>query len=94
MKIDPNRGTGRTTRQMLAAPQGAVFVSAHVGTVSYDKALALKHGRSDLKIVPPVWLTGGRWVGLRFTGIVVDHAASLSEGEQAWLQRALTYVRT
>ena len=91
--IDPNRGTGRTTRQMLAAPQGAVFVSAHAGSVSYDKALALKHGRSDLKIVAPDWFSGGRWTGLRLTGIVIDHATQMTEQRQEYLQMALTRVR-
>ena len=93
MKIDPNRCTGRTTRQMLAAPQGAVFVSAHAGSVSYDKALALKHGRSDLKIVTPDWLTGGRWVGLELTGIVFDHDMQMTEQRQEYLRMALTRVR-
>jgi hypothetical protein len=90
--IDPDRGTGRTTRQMVAAPQGAVFISARFAA-GHDKQLALKHGRSDLVVVARHWLTERRWEGRLFTGIVVDHDARLTEKEQILLEAALTRVR-
>jgi hypothetical protein len=90
---DPDRGTGRTTRQMLAAPQDAVFISCRAARVRYDRDLAAKHGRQDLLVLAPNWLTGWRWQGLRLTGIVVDHDAELNEREQIELRNALTRVR-
>jgi len=92
--IDPLRGTGRTTKQMLDAPQGAVFISAHAGSTSYDWGLAQESGRTDLRVVAPTWLTNQSWRGLSFTGIVVDHAARLNVAEKHALQGALTRVRS
>jgi hypothetical protein len=89
MKIDTERGTGRTTKQMVNAPHGAVFVSCHPSAVAHDRELAQKHGRADLKIVAPRWLETG-WIGHELTGVVVDHAARV---RQEWLDRALTRVR-
>lgn len=91
--IDALRGTGRTVRQMLDAPQGAVFVSHHASACGYDIELAEKHGRPDLKIVAPGWLSGGAWRGRMFSGIVVDHDAYLSAGEQMYLRAVMTRVR-
>ena len=92
--VDPNRCTGRTTRQMQGAPYGAVFVSAHPGCVRHDRDLAAFHGRRDLTVVAPDWLTSRRWQGMTFTGIVIDHAADLSMKELTLLQHALVRVRT
>jgi hypothetical protein len=92
--VDPERGTGRTTRQMQAAPPGAVFVSAHHGTKGYDKELARSLRREDLLIVDPSWLTEQRWQGLTLPGIVIDHAAKLAKEEQRCLELALTRVRS
>lgn len=74
------RGTGRTTKQMKAAPQGAVFVWCN-NHLDYPRRLAEKLGRGDLQIVGPMWLEyAGHWLGSTFTDIIVDHAAQLSEG--------------
>jgi hypothetical protein len=91
--IDPDRGTGRTTRQMLAAPQRAIFISCNECTVSHDRHLAKKHGRPDLQIVPPRWISDQRWRGHELTGIVVDHAAKLTDHHIVELHHALTRVR-
>jgi hypothetical protein len=72
-----DRGTGTTTRQMEAAPNGTVFVWVHA-EISYPKALAHKIGRDDLEIVGPDWLENDRWRGRTLTGVVVDHAAILT----------------
>jgi hypothetical protein len=90
--VDPERCTGRTTRQMQAAPPDAVFVSANHGTKGYDKELASKINRNDLKIVDSSWLTSHRWQGAFFSGI--DHAAKLTKEEQRCLELALTRVRS
>ena len=95
MKPEPIelRGTGRTTRQMLAAPIGALFVSCHVGALDYDRRLARKHGREDLKIVPFSYINGRRYMGLKLYSVVVDHAARLSKEEFRCLEIALTHER-
>lgn len=90
--FDSDRGTRRTTKQMLDAPRDAVFVSCHARATDYDRDLARKHGREDLKIVEPSWLDHG-WYGKVLTGIVVDHAARLTEKEQELLLGALTRIR-
>lgn len=75
------RGTGTTSRQMIKAPHGAIFVWCN-GNVWYPCTLANHLGRQDLQIKPLGWL---REDNMRAsTGeIVVDHAAHLSE--EAWV---------
>jgi len=85
------RGTGRTTKQMEAAPQGSVYLWVH-GDVYYPKKLAEKIGRTDLKIVGPGWLENG-WLGVELTGLVVDHAAQLNERQSHGLLGAITRIR-
>ncbi len=72
------RGNGETTRQMLNAPHGAVFVWCN-GRTAYPEQLARILGRVDLQVVPLSWLTCyDYWRGRRFPGVVIDHAAELS----------------
>lgn len=89
------RQSGRTTREMQAAPKGAVFVwvSHHI---DYPRDLAHKLGRYDLKIVGPEWLTDRRWMGLELSGIQLDHAAQEIMTREQWreYQNAITRVRT
>lgn len=86
------RGDGATTRQMKAAPKGAHFVWVN-GQLGYPKDLARKLGRDDLVIVSPDFFVGGRWQGIRFTAIVVDHAAILGEKAREGLHYASFSVR-
>ena len=67
------RQTGRTAQQMLDAPQNAVYVWCN-GRLKYPRHLAQELGRDDLQIVSPGWLESNRWIGLRPTGLVLDHA--------------------
>ncbi len=90
--IDTDRGTGRTTKQMKDAPIGAIYVSCHASATNYDRCLAHKLKRTDLKVVEPSWLDHG-WYGKILTGIVIDHAAHLTERQQDSLLVALTRVR-
>lgn len=65
------RGTGRTTEQMKAAPQGAIFVWCN-GHVSYPRNLSRGIGRGDIRIETPSYFEN-RWHG--YCGpLVVDHA--------------------
>lgn len=91
--IDQNRGTGRTTRQMKSAPEGAHFVWCTNNT-DYPKKLALRHGRPDLKIVGRGYITSNRSMGTRPTGIVVDHNLFdvMSELERDFLRMWTTRV--
>ena len=87
------RQTGATTKQMEAAPNGAVFVWCN-GQTDYAIHLARKIGREDLQIVSPTWLEWGRWKGLELTGLVIDHAARLTDMQWDNYQGALTRVRS
>ncbi|WP_175784638.1 hypothetical protein [Burkholderia ambifaria] len=82
-----DRGTGRTTRQMLDAPQHAVFVWCN-DYLGYARDLVHHVGRPDLQVVSPSWLERDRGFGK--CGIVIDHAARLSDrqAEGAELIRA------
>lgn len=87
------RQTGATTKQMETAPKGAVFVWCNSHT-DYAIHLARKIGREDLQIVSPAWLEWGRWRGLELTGLVIDHAAQLTDMQWDNYQAALTRVRS
>ena len=86
------RGEGTTTQQMEGAPKGAIFVWCN-GHTDYAVRLARKIGREDLQIKSPTWLDDG-WRGVTLTGIVVDHAARLTDRQRDLLQEALTRVRS
>ena len=86
------RGNGETTRQMEAAPKGAVFVWCNAKT-DYAVLLARKIGREDLQIQTPEWFED-RWRGIELTGVVVDHAARLNDRQWYGYQGALTRVRS
>lgn len=74
MTQQTDRQTGRTSEQLATAPPGALFIWCN-GHLDYPRALALKLGRDDLRVLSPETpmsaLRGvARWV-------VVDHAARL-----------------
>lgn len=71
-----DRGTGRTTAQMLAAAKGAYFVWCNGTSLGYAKALADFLGRADLHIVSSVWAFQERGLHLRGVcqQVIVDHA--------------------
>ncbi|WP_167313395.1 hypothetical protein [Ralstonia insidiosa] len=87
-----DRGTGRTTAQMEKAPTAAVFIWCN-DRLDYPKRLARSIKRRDLQIVGPGWLENG-WIGRRFTGIVVDHAAHLSPQKIGLLTQAISRVES
>jgi hypothetical protein len=81
-----DRGTGRTSDLLRAAPREAVFVWCN-DRLEYPKQLARAVGRSDLMVVAPSWLQHGL-IGRRGKCVVVDHAARLSEHQLAILREA------
>jgi hypothetical protein len=69
-----DRQTGRTTRQMLDAPKGAIFVWPNVD-LHYPRQLAKRIDREDLLIRSLSWLRREKVLGQRFSAIVFDHQA-------------------
>jgi hypothetical protein len=93
MKIEfGGRGSGKTTRAMLAAPHGAVFIwcSPHL---DYPTQLAKHLKRDDLKIVSPEWMIDRRWAGLELTGIVRDPDTKVTEDLWDAYKQAAARVR-
>ncbi len=86
------RGSGKTTRAMLAAPKDAVFVWVD-HHFEYPRALAIRLGREDLKIVSPGWLEDMRWVGTTLTGLRLDPDARLTDRQWECWRGARTRVR-
>lgn len=86
------RRSGETTRQMQGSPNCAVFVWCNA-RLDYPSALARHIGREDLQIKAPSWFEN-RWRGLELTGVVVDHAARLSDRQWDGYQGALSRVRS
>ena len=71
---DPNRGTGRTTRQILAAPQRAYFVAPTRAAAGYTRHLAAFLRRPDIHIETPDFVTDERYRGLTRGSVILDHA--------------------
>ena len=72
-----DRQTGRTAKQMIDAPVGAVFVWCNERT-DYPTKLAKVLGRDDLVVRPLSWLAPRNVMGMRLQGsVIVDHAARL-----------------
>lgn len=76
-----NRGSGQTSRQMLRAEPGALYIWVHRHSLAYANALAHHLGRGDLEVTSPKVLDdgGNRLRGRRFPEIVVDHACQLTD---------------
>lgn len=93
MRSDPEqRGTGRTSRQMVGAPRDAVFVWV-CDQLAYPRALAKTLKRTDLMIVGPQWLDRRNLVGREFSGVVLDHATAPNDDQWAAYELALDRVR-
>lgn len=72
------RASGRTTRQMQEAPRGALYIWPNQD-LGYPKSLAKAIQREDLDIQGAWTLTSvGRFMGLTFPDIILDHAVRLS----------------
>ena len=73
---DPNRGTGRTTKQIKEAPLRALFIAPTHHAVNYTKRLARSLGREDLEILSPSVLQNAaeRLHGRTIDALIYDHA--------------------
>lgn len=91
-----DRGTGRTTRQMKEAPQGATFFWCN-NHAAYARDLALACGRGDLRIQPASNFSRERIAGLRKDMVIIDHALlealpTLSRGDERQARGAFQYL--
>lgn len=68
------RRTGKTTRQILDAPIGAVFICLNQTNVDDVRKLCSELCREDLILKSLSWLDSTDWRGRRFTGVILDHA--------------------
>jgi hypothetical protein len=73
--VAAERGTGRTSRQILDAPDSAYFIVP--GVVDYYRSLAQHLGRSDIRFVIACHVEYYRFELGAY--IVVDHAVALTE---------------
>jgi hypothetical protein len=82
-------GSGKTTRQILEASMGAVFIW-HNACLDYPKQLIKKLGRKDIQVVGPSWLTGNSWRGIKLSGVIMDHfmKPTVEELDRLWYIRA------
>jgi hypothetical protein len=87
---DADAGTGRTTKQMQDAPQGAAFVWPVWSSISYAKDLARHLGRLDLIIITPSNLRNFR--PGQYTALVVDHAVKFERPEFAEFARVCSIL--
>lgn len=97
MKIFPRlkgeRGTGRTREQMKNAPEKSVFVWVN-SHLDYPKNLAKEINRGDLQIVPPFYLEDEtKFHGKTLSGIIIDHAADLTEKQTLGFWTALNRIK-
>ena len=84
MKTDDTRQIGRTTHQIINAPQGAIFVWPFLTSLNYPKEIARKQGRDDLEIIAECQFRESKVMGRRDVDCVIDHATRLSaEGGRA-----------
>jgi hypothetical protein len=71
---DIDRGIGRTSKQIMTAPQGAFYICGNRLERDYAQRLATNLGRHDLKFETLSFFEHGRWRGQR-KSLVMDHAA-------------------
>lgn len=75
------RGSGRTYQQIETAPEGALFIWAFGGSISYPKGIAERLNRTDIEIVCASRALDGRFFrGRRWSAVIMDHACRPNEG--------------
>ena len=89
---NPKAQAGRTTCQMLAAPQDSTFVWCD-NRLSYPRRLASDLGRNDLTIRPLSWLSFRSVLGRLPVHVTIDHfvAAAMLNLEQL---KVLNYLQS
>lgn len=89
------RGSGRTTRQMLAAPRNAVYVMPASCAIVYFRNLARALARTDLTLVSPRWFA--RCSHGHDGPVVIDHGTDhtvLERVDQGPYLRAVEHFRS
>jgi hypothetical protein len=89
--VDEDRQTGRTTRQIINAPHGAIYVWPEKNSIFYPKRIARDNGRDDLEIITPEQLHVDRIRSRSNVHIVIDHAAPALSADGL---RALEYAES
>lgn len=86
-----NRGTGRTTAQMIRAPMKAIYVvQDYRGRAGYYRHLAHHLGRDDLRLESAEALDRPeKFMGLTVSAVVVDHAVQLTQRQAHALDRLM-----
>lgn len=86
--------TGITTRQLLAAPDGAIYIWVGAA-MAYPRALAKKLGRDDIRVVPASWLVSkDRFIDVdSATHIVLDHGLLLTQSLRQGLEEVHAYIK-
>jgi hypothetical protein len=82
--IDEERGTGRTTKQIMTSPYGAIYIWPVSHSVEYFINLCICWGRQDLDVRLPSCLdyTGELCSKPVLTGIIIDHACELTQRQK------------
>ena len=91
---DPDRGTGRTTKQLREAPRGALFIWCN-GNLAYARSMAANLGRSDIDIRGPDVFDAHGSLQLRgrfWPKVIIDHAAQLSCEQWARYSELLPFI--
>jgi hypothetical protein len=83
-----DRQSGRTTAQMLACPEGAIYVWPN-SQLYYPECLKQSLGRRDLEIVTPSWVCPPNLRGATRRVVAHDHATRCEGMHGAWLGQAL-----
>jgi hypothetical protein len=87
------RQSGRTAKQMLDAPEGAIFIWCNANLL-YPIKLAQCLDRPDLIIRGPHALnTKSTFAGMPLTGFIVDHACELTQKQSEHWEFIMTCMR-
>jgi hypothetical protein len=82
------RGTGRTTKQLMNAPENSVFVWCN-DDISYPLRLARNMCRDDIEVKPLCWFKENNICGRRMQ-ICFDHAVILTHKQEELYKYLLT----
>lgn len=90
--MSDDRGTGRTTRQLQAAPSGSLYVCPNHPSTRYIKRMAERLGRGDLRFASPQELETHKFRGLEFPAIILDHDTRMTERQRCELMALEAWV--
>lgn len=85
-----DRGTGRTTKQLMALPLRAGYIVQHWQELEHTKRLAQHLGRQDVRLFTRDDIDH-RMNGLEFSVLELDHACDLSDRQRAQYRARCDY---